>query len=156
MLEAELGFKGERGYSNYELAVKNGYQGTEQEWINHFGLDLNVCVLKDDIAVYSGTIDPDDPEFMLFVSIELPEGWTKDNTVILCCKERQHTNQGGWAINNLYSSSTSPTVALLALVDGSGESAGKTFLQYANNYYNIESIVYDYQITLMRMDLSNE
>lgn len=36
-----LGYKGERGYSAYELAVQNGYEGTEQDWIDHFGLDLS-------------------------------------------------------------------------------------------------------------------
>lgn len=44
-----LGFKGERGYSAYEIAVKNGYQGTEQEWIDHFGLDLTDYVKTSDI-----------------------------------------------------------------------------------------------------------
>lgn len=28
--------KGEKGYSAYEIAVQNGYTGTEQEWINSF------------------------------------------------------------------------------------------------------------------------
>lgn len=27
------GFKGERGYSAYEIAVKNGFTGTEEEWL---------------------------------------------------------------------------------------------------------------------------
>lgn len=44
-----LGFKGERGYSAYEIAVKNGYQGTEQEWIDHFGLDLTDYVKTSDV-----------------------------------------------------------------------------------------------------------
>ena len=35
-----LGFKGERGYSNYEIYVKNGGTMTEQEWLDHFGVDL--------------------------------------------------------------------------------------------------------------------
>lgn len=44
-----LGFKGERGYSAYEIAVQNGYEGTEQEWIDHFGLDLTDYVKTSDI-----------------------------------------------------------------------------------------------------------
>jgi len=44
-----LGFKGERGDSAYEIAVKNGYEGTEQEWIDHFGLDLSDYIKDTDI-----------------------------------------------------------------------------------------------------------
>ena len=32
-LRGKLCFKGERGYSTYELAVKNGFVGTEKEWL---------------------------------------------------------------------------------------------------------------------------
>jgi hypothetical protein len=33
VLKGSLCFKGERGYSAYELAVKNGFVGTEKEWL---------------------------------------------------------------------------------------------------------------------------
>ena len=36
-LIANLGFKGERGYSAYEVAVKNGFEGTEQDWLATLG-----------------------------------------------------------------------------------------------------------------------
>jgi hypothetical protein len=49
-LEGELGYKGERGYSAYEIAVQNGYEGTEQEWIDHFGLDLTNYVQTSDVV----------------------------------------------------------------------------------------------------------
>lgn len=45
-----IGFKGEQGYSAYEIAVKNGYEGTEQEWIEHFGLDLSGYVQTSDVV----------------------------------------------------------------------------------------------------------
>lgn len=48
-LEGELGFKGERGYSAYEIAVLHGYEGTEQDWIDHFGLDLSGYVQTSDV-----------------------------------------------------------------------------------------------------------
>jgi hypothetical protein len=48
-LEGLLGYKGERGYSAYEIAVLNGYEGTEQEWINHFGLDLSGYLQNTDV-----------------------------------------------------------------------------------------------------------
>lgn len=44
-----LGFKGERGYSAYEIAVLHGYEGTEQDWIDHFGLDLSNYVQTSDV-----------------------------------------------------------------------------------------------------------
>ena len=48
-LRGKLVIKGERGYSAYEIAVKNGYEGTEQDWIDHFGLDLTDYVKTTDI-----------------------------------------------------------------------------------------------------------
>lgn len=32
-LIGNIGYKGERGYSAYEIAVKNGFIGTEEEWL---------------------------------------------------------------------------------------------------------------------------
>lgn len=37
MLRGNLVFKGERGYSAYEVAVQNGFQGTEQDWLAKLG-----------------------------------------------------------------------------------------------------------------------
>ncbi len=36
-LKGVLGFKGERGYSAYEIAVQNGYKGTEHDWLATIG-----------------------------------------------------------------------------------------------------------------------
>ncbi len=36
-LRGVLGFKGERGYSAYEVAVQNGFEGTEQDWLATLG-----------------------------------------------------------------------------------------------------------------------
>lgn len=49
ILKGSLGFKGETGDSAYQLAVKNGYEGTEAEWIAHFGLDLSGYVQTSDV-----------------------------------------------------------------------------------------------------------
>lgn len=35
-LEGELGYKGARGYSAYEIAVQHGYTGTEEQWSEDF------------------------------------------------------------------------------------------------------------------------
>jgi hypothetical protein len=45
-----IGFKGEQGLSAYEIAVKNGYEGTEQDWIDHFGLDLSDYIQTSDVV----------------------------------------------------------------------------------------------------------
>lgn len=45
-----LGFKGERGYSNYEIYVKNGGTLTEEEWLDHFGVDLTNVVKTTDVV----------------------------------------------------------------------------------------------------------
>ena len=36
-LRGVLGYKGERGYSAYEIACKNGFIGTEKEWLSQLG-----------------------------------------------------------------------------------------------------------------------
>lgn len=36
-VRASLGFKGDRGYSAYEIAVRNGYVGSEQTWLASLG-----------------------------------------------------------------------------------------------------------------------
>lgn len=36
-LKATLGFKGEKGDSAYDIAVKNGFEGTEQDWLATLG-----------------------------------------------------------------------------------------------------------------------
>lgn len=33
ILRGALCFKGSRGYSAYEIAVQNGYEGTEEQWV---------------------------------------------------------------------------------------------------------------------------
>lgn len=48
-LEGELGYKGERGYSAYDIAVLHGFEGSEQDWIDHFGLDLTDYIKTSDV-----------------------------------------------------------------------------------------------------------
>ena len=49
-----LGFKGERGYSNYEIYVKNGGTMTEQEWLDHFGVDLTDYIKTSEVNAIVG------------------------------------------------------------------------------------------------------
>lgn len=36
-LKGKLGYKGERGFSAYEIAVQNGFEGSEQDWLATLG-----------------------------------------------------------------------------------------------------------------------
>lgn len=53
-LRGSLGFKGERGYSAYEIAVQHGYRGTEQDWLSTLGtsshFDQDVITHTTEIA----------------------------------------------------------------------------------------------------------
>lgn len=46
MLKGQLGWKGERGYSAYEIAAQNGYLGTEEQWLATLGTSQNFIVTK--------------------------------------------------------------------------------------------------------------
>lgn len=52
-----LGFKGERGYSNYEIYVKNGGTMTEQEWLEHFGVDLTDYIKTSEVNAIVGDLE---------------------------------------------------------------------------------------------------
>ena len=49
-IRASLGFKGERGYSAYEIAVQNGYTGSEQDWLATLGTSSH---LTQATAIYT-------------------------------------------------------------------------------------------------------
>ena len=51
-LRGALGFKGERGYSAYEIAVQNGFKGTESQWLSTLGSSV---YLSKDSTVYNAT-----------------------------------------------------------------------------------------------------
>lgn len=88
-LRGKLGFKGERGYSAYEIAVQNGYTGTEAQWADSFlnadnyynKSEVNAIAagIKSDFAVVTGTFD----DASGHVSVDYPTGFNKDNCVII-------------------------------------------------------------------------
>lgn len=52
----EQGLKGENGYSAYQIAVANGYIGTEEEWLNTIAkVNYYTCIQADDWL--SGAMD---------------------------------------------------------------------------------------------------
>ena len=52
-----IAYKGERGYSNYEIYVKNGGTMTEQEWLEHFGVDLTGYAKTSEVIEYVGDLE---------------------------------------------------------------------------------------------------
>ena len=40
-------FKGERGFSAYDIARKNGYEGTEEEWLKVLSVNISNVINKD-------------------------------------------------------------------------------------------------------------
>lgn len=69
-LRGVLGFKGERGYSAYEIAVQNGFIGTEQDWLAQLGTSAHF--MKDSV-VYTATEGQ--------TSFALPESYTSNSQV---------------------------------------------------------------------------
>lgn len=69
-LKAKLGFKGERGYSAYEIAVQNGFEGTEQDWLATLGTSSH---LTQDTVSYTSTEGQTD--------FDLPASYTSDTFV---------------------------------------------------------------------------
>lgn len=67
ILKGRLGFKGEDGLSAYEVAVKNGFTGSEQDWLatlgttNHFEQDKSIYEVEeagiDEIPIPNGYVD---------------------------------------------------------------------------------------------------
>lgn len=67
ILRGSLGFKGNDGLSAYEIAVKNGFNGSEQDWLatlgttNHFAQTKSIFTVAevgtDEITIPNGYID---------------------------------------------------------------------------------------------------
>lgn len=71
MLKGKLGFKGERGYSAYEIAVQNGFVGTEQDWLAQLG--TSVAINQYYSPTKTTTADED--------TFSLPEEYTSNSYV---------------------------------------------------------------------------
>lgn len=61
-LRAVLGWKGERGYSAYEIAVQNGFEGTEKDWLAQLGTSSHFSEDKKVIVATAGQSSFDIPE----------------------------------------------------------------------------------------------
>jgi hypothetical protein len=72
ILRGVLGFKGERGFSAYEIAVQNGFVGSEKQWLATLGTATNN--LTDNESVYITQID-NEKEF------DLPYEYTSNSVI---------------------------------------------------------------------------
>ena len=69
-LRGQLGWKGERGYSAYEIACQNGFIGTEKDWLAQLGTSAHF--MKDSV-VHIATGGQ--------TGFALPEGYTSNSQV---------------------------------------------------------------------------
>lgn len=67
-LRGALGYKGERGYNAYEIAVQNGFYGTEQDWLATIGTSSH---FSRDTIIHKSTEGQ--------TSFELPEQYTSNS-----------------------------------------------------------------------------
>lgn len=71
LLKGALGFKGPRGYSAYEIAVKNGFVGSEEQWLASIG---TVSSITENERVY---ITSEENESVF----NLPEDYTSNSVL---------------------------------------------------------------------------
>lgn len=69
-LKGTLGWKGERGFSAYEVAVQNGYIGTEEDWLATLGTSSH---FTQDSIIYTST--ENQTEF------DLPQEYTSNSFI---------------------------------------------------------------------------
>lgn len=86
-LKGYLGFKGERGFSAYEIAVQNGFEGTEQDWLATLGTSSH---FTEDKTVYKGSVGQ--KEF------DLPNKYTS-NSFVEIYVEGQRLNSEQYTVN---------------------------------------------------------
>lgn len=70
VLRGTLCFKGARGYSAYEIAVQNGFEGSEKDWLAQLG---TTAFFSKDSAVYTATAGQ--------TSFDMPETYTSGSEV---------------------------------------------------------------------------
>lgn len=152
MLKAKLGFKGERGYSAYEIAVKHGYTGTEEEWSEDFlnaenyydktEADALINSKKNagDFVTLTGTVT--EPT-LLGVTLQYPEGFTSLNCTVIGY-DVKYDETAFW---NTFQA-----------VSNSGNLSNGLIVRLFNDkiqLYNAEAFLiekgYDYRVTLMKI-----
>jgi hypothetical protein len=86
-LRGVLGYKGERGYSAYEVAVKNGFIGSEKDWLSSLGTSSH---FKEEKEIHIATQDQ--------ASFDIPSNYT-DNSYITVFVNGFRLNQNEYTLD---------------------------------------------------------
>ena len=87
VLKGKLGFKGERGFSAYEIAVQNGFVGTEKDWLAQLGTSSK---FDRQSVIYEAT--EGQKEF------DIPEGYTS-NSFLDVYVDGEHLDSTEYTLN---------------------------------------------------------
>ena len=177
MLKGKLAYKGERGYSAYEIAVQHGYTGTEEQWSEDF---LNAdnyydktesysksevynktesdakYVLKDDYAILTGSVA--NTELTLGgKQLDYPTGFSQSNCVVIGAMKKNHTLTVWNSYYSEYDSVESKNKVGLMVQMFNDKIKLVTPTDYVNERTETsEANGYDYRVVLMKMGESND
>ena len=70
ILRGQLCYKGERGHSAYEVAVNNGFIGSEKDWLAQLGTNV---LFTEDSAVHTATAGQ--------TSFDIPEDYVSGSVI---------------------------------------------------------------------------
>lgn len=151
--------KGEKGYSAYDIAVQNGYTGTEEEWLDEFlnadnfynksetdallddkadTTDLANYKLNGDFAVVTESLTILEDASTGSVNINLPSGFTATNTYVI-----SYSYKSSITTLKVYS-----PVMGVSLIDNSGSRLYVTMILDNPVPYDT---TYDVEILLMKL-----
>ena len=89
ILKGSLGFKGNDGMSAFDIAVKNGFTGTEQDWLATLGTTNHFAQSKSIYTVAETGID----------EIPLPTGYSSASSFLDIYVNGQRLNSSEYTIN---------------------------------------------------------
>lgn len=87
VLKGRLAYKGERGYSAYEIAVQNGFVGTEKDWLAQLGTSSK---FERKSVIYEATVNQSE--------FDIPEYYTS-NSFIDVYVEGEHLDSSEYKLN---------------------------------------------------------
>lgn len=158
--------KGERGYSAYEIAVQQGYTGTEEEWKDSFiNADTyynktetdNLYVANSNIVKVTGTISSIGYNEHKYVKLDYPENFNLNNCIILSGRVREKFSDsygyGNWHSTNFFLVDTSD-VSVITFRDFISIESDGIYYSYYNDVNGF--IVYEIEVELYLMKISSE
>lgn len=89
ILRGSLGFKGENGLSAYQIAVKNGFTGSEQDWLATLGTTNHFAQSKTIFTVSEAGTD----------EINIPSGYSSEASFLDIYINGQRLNSSEYTLN---------------------------------------------------------